>query len=92
MRALENLDQLIDILRHAPDGTTAKVSLREAFELSDRQADAILAMPLRRLTGLERQNLQDEYNELTGYRDELLRLLNDRNELLKALKKKSCDR
>jgi DNA gyrase subunit A len=87
IRALENLDQLIEILRHAPDGTTAKVSLREAFNLSDRQADAILAMPLRRLTGLERQNLQDEYEELNAHRDELRRLLNDRNELLKALKK-----
>ncbi|MEM9817597.1 MAG: DNA gyrase subunit A [Cyanobacteria bacterium P01_D01_bin.6] len=87
IRALENLDQLIDILRHAPDGTTAKVSLGEAFDLSDRQCDAILAMPLRRLTGLERQNLQTEYDELTAHRDELLRLLNDRHELLKSLKK-----
>ncbi|MEM1311645.1 MAG: DNA topoisomerase (ATP-hydrolyzing) subunit A, partial [Cyanobacteria bacterium P01_H01_bin.153] len=87
IRALENLDQLIDILRHAADGTSAKVSLREAFDLGDRQCDAILAMPLRRLTGLERQNLQDEYEELTAHRAELLRLLNDRNELLKALKK-----
>jgi DNA gyrase subunit A len=87
MRALDNLDQLIDILRHAPDGTTAKVSLGEAFDLSDRQADAILAMPLRRLTGLERQNLQDEYRNLSAHRAELQRLLNDRHELLKALKK-----
>ena len=87
IRALDNLDQVIDILRNAPDGTTAKVSLCEAFELSDRQADAILAMPLRRLTGLERQNLQDEFEELSAHRDELLRLLNDRHELLKALKK-----
>ncbi|MGF1460618.1 MAG: DNA gyrase subunit A [Leptolyngbyaceae cyanobacterium] len=87
IRALENLDQLIEILRHAPDGSSAKAGLTTAFELSDRQADAILAMPLRRLTGLERQNLQDEYAELTAQRDELLRLLNDRNELLKALKK-----
>ncbi|MGD1858757.1 MAG: DNA gyrase subunit A [Leptolyngbyaceae cyanobacterium] len=87
IRALENLDQLIDILRHAPDGTTAKVSLGEAFELSDRQCDAILAMPLRRLTGLERQNLQTEFDELTAHRAELMRLLNARNELLKSLKK-----
>lgn len=87
IRALDNLDQLIDILRNAPDGTTAKVSLREAFDLSERQSDAILAMPLRRLTGLERQNLQDEYQELLDHRDELQRLLSDRRELLKALKK-----
>lgn len=87
IRALDNLDQLIDILRNAPDGTTAKVSLQEAFDLSERQADAILAMPLRRLTGMERQNLQNEYQALTTRRDELQRLLSDRRELLKALKK-----
>ncbi|HEY9888082.1 MAG TPA: DNA topoisomerase (ATP-hydrolyzing), partial [Candidatus Obscuribacterales bacterium] len=87
MQALANLDQLIDILRHAPDGTTAKVSLRETFDLSDRQCDAILAMPLRRLTGLERQKLQEEFDELSAHRNELQRLLGDRHELLKALKK-----
>lgn len=87
VQALDNLDQLIDILRNAPDGTTAKVSLRDAFDLSERQADAILAMPLRRLTGLERQNLQTEYQELSQRRDQLQRLLSDRKELLKALKK-----
>ncbi|MBF2036232.1 MAG: DNA gyrase subunit A [Leptolyngbyaceae cyanobacterium T60_A2020_046] len=87
IRALDNLDQLIEILRHAPDGTTAKVGMQEAFTLSERQADAILAMPLRRLTGLERQNLQDEYGELTARRDELQQLLSDRGTLLKALKK-----
>lgn len=87
IRALENLDELIDILRNASDGPTAKVSLREAFDLSERQADAILAMPLRRLTGLERQKLQDDHDELSAHRDELQRLLGDRNELLKALKK-----
>ncbi|MEO1297514.1 MAG: DNA gyrase subunit A [Cyanobacteria bacterium J06636_16] len=87
IRVLDNLDALIDILRNAPDGTTAKVSLQETFDLSDRQANEILSMPLRRLTGLERQNLQDEYGELTARRDALQLLLSDRKELLKALKK-----
>jgi DNA gyrase subunit A len=87
LRALDNLDHLIDILRQAADGTSAKVAMQAAFDLSDRQADAILAMPLRRLTGLERQNLQTEFAELTARRDELQRLLSDRTELLKALKK-----
>jgi DNA gyrase subunit A len=86
-RALDNLDDLIDILRHAPDGTTAKVSMQDRFDLSDRQADAILAMPLRRLTGLERQNLEQEYTELTQRQGELEQLLGERRELLKALKK-----
>jgi DNA gyrase subunit A len=87
LTALDNLDQLIDILRHAPDGSTAKLTLQEELDLSDRQADAILAMPLRRLTGLERQNLRQEADELSTQIAELQKLLGDRRELLKALKK-----
>ncbi|HEY9807007.1 MAG TPA: DNA topoisomerase (ATP-hydrolyzing), partial [Candidatus Obscuribacterales bacterium] len=87
LTALSHLDDVIEILRHAPDGTTAKVSLQNELDLSDRQADAILAMPMRRLTGLEQQNLQTEYNELTSRMQTLQRLLSDRHELLKALKK-----
>jgi DNA gyrase subunit A len=85
--ALENLDDIIDILRNAPDGSTAKAQFQEEFELSDRQSDAILAMPMRRLTGVERENLQTEFDELTARMVELEKLLNDRRELLKALKK-----
>jgi DNA gyrase subunit A len=84
--ALDNLDGLIDILRHAPDGSTAKIQLQEQFELSDRQADAILGMPMRRLTGLEQQNLRTEFEELTQQIQRLEQLLGDRKELLKALK------
>ncbi|NJR63033.1 MAG: DNA gyrase subunit A [Cyanobacteria bacterium CRU_2_1] len=87
LSALAHLDDVIEILRHAPDGSTAKLTLQERFEFSDRQADAILAMPLRRLTGLERQNLQTEFNELNTRMQELRRLLDNRKELLKALKK-----
>jgi DNA gyrase subunit A len=87
LKALSELDAAIEILRNAPDGPTAKVELQEALELSDRQADAILAMPMRRLTGLERQKLEDEWQELTGKIEELQNLLGDRHELLKSLKK-----
>jgi DNA gyrase subunit A len=87
LTALENLDAAIEILRHAPDGTTAKIELENRFDMSDRQANAILAMPMRRLTGLERQNLQAEFEELTQRQQELQQLLGDRHELLKALKK-----
>jgi DNA gyrase subunit A len=87
LKGLADLDQLIAILRQAPDGTTAKVQLQEQLDLSDRQADAILAMPLRRLTGLEQQNLHEEFATLSQRRAELERLLDDRRELLKALKK-----
>lgn len=87
LTALNNLDTLIDILRHAPDGTTAKGILAQRFNLSDRQSDAILAMPLRKLTGMERQSLETEFEDLTQRRDELQHLLADRQALLKALKK-----
>ncbi len=85
--ALTNLDRTIAILRDSPDGTQAKVRLQNELKLSARQAEAILAMPLRRLTGLERQKLQAELDELTQRQQELQRLLGDRNQLLKALKK-----
>ena len=87
LAALEHLDDIIDILRNAPDGSTAKLEMQEQFDFSDRQADAVLSMPLRRLTGLEQQNLQSEYDELVDRMQELHRLLDNRKELLKALKK-----
>lgn len=85
--ALDNLDRVIDILRNAPDGTTAKRQFQAELEFSDRQCDAILAMPLRRLTGLERQKLQTEYSELSARMGELQTLLGNRRELMKAIKK-----
>ncbi|MBE9108927.1 DNA gyrase subunit A [Nodosilinea sp. LEGE 07298] len=85
--ALNNLDAIIDILRNAPDGTSAKQTFQQRFDLSERQSDAILAMPLRKLTGMERQGLETDFTELTQRRDDLTRLLADRRELLKAMKK-----
>ncbi|MGF1513272.1 MAG: DNA gyrase subunit A [Elainellaceae cyanobacterium] len=87
LAALENLDTVIDILRNSADGTTAKAEMQAELDLNDRQCDAILAMPLRRLTGLERQRLQTEHDELTVRIERLNQLLDDRHELLKALKK-----
>jgi DNA gyrase subunit A len=85
--ALEQLDETIEILRHAPDGTTAKMHMVELLDLSEIQADAILAMPMRRLTGMERQGLATEADELQGKIAGLQKLLQDRNELLKSMKK-----
>ncbi|MBD1914039.1 MULTISPECIES: DNA gyrase subunit A [unclassified Leptolyngbya] len=87
LRALDNLDAIIDILRNAPDGTTAKTQFQAQFGFSDRQSDAILSMPLRRLTGMERQKLQDDFDQIRTRIQELQRLLTERKELLKALKK-----
>lgn len=85
--ALENLKPVIEILTNSADGTTAKQRFQEELGISETQSDSILAMPLRRLTGLERQKLQTEYTELQRRIQELQILLGDRHELLKALKK-----
>jgi DNA gyrase subunit A len=85
--ALDELDEIIEILRRSPDGGTAKLTMQEQFDFSERQSSAILSMPLSRLTGLERQKLQDEFDEITARMEELRRLLGNRKELLKTLKK-----
>ena len=87
LSALSQVDEVIEILRQAPDGSTAKVGLISRLELSEVQADEILAMPLRRLTGMEQQKLQEEYEELETRINTLRNLLSDRKELLKSLKK-----
>ncbi|MHC5776943.1 DNA gyrase subunit A [Nostoc sp.] len=87
LKALSNLDQVIEILRQAADGSTAKINLCSQLDLSEVQGDAILAMPLRRLTSLEKQNLQQEFEQISQQISLLEQLLNDRRELLKALKK-----
>ncbi len=87
LTALDNLDAVITILRNAPDGTTAKAIFQTELDLSDTQSDAILAMPMRRLTGLEKQNLQTEFQELNSKINGLTNLLEDRHELLKSLKR-----
>ena len=87
LTALSRLDEIISILRQASDGSTASITISSRFNLSEEQADAILAMPLRRLTNLERQNLQQQEEQLNEQIHLLRRLLSDRRELLKALKK-----
>lgn len=87
LTALSHVDEVITILRQAADGSTAKMSLCSRLDLSESQADAILAMPLRRLTSLEQQNLQREFEQLSEQIALLQKLLSDRKELLKALKK-----
>ncbi|AFZ34211.1 DNA topoisomerase (ATP-hydrolyzing) [Stanieria cyanosphaera PCC 7437] len=87
LSALNNLDRVIDILRNAADGTTAKYTLETELNLTDAQTDSILAMPMRRLTGLEKQKLETEFADLQQRIAELERILRDRNELMKSLKK-----
>ena len=62
--ALDNIDEIIRLIRASKDDSTALNGLMESFGLSEIQAKAILEMRLRRLTGLERQKVEDEYQEL----------------------------
>jgi DNA gyrase subunit A len=85
--ALKNLKKVIEILSNSADGTTAKISLQEKLKISESQANSILSMPLRRITGLEKQKLEEEFTQLQARIAQLQGLLADRQELLKALKK-----
>ncbi len=62
--ALDNIDEIVKIIRSSANTAEAKIQLMERFGLSDKQAQAILDMRLARLTGLERERLQEEYAEL----------------------------
>ena len=73
--ALDHLDAVIQTIRQSPDVETARVRLMERFHLTEVQAQAILDMPLRRLAALERQKIDDEYEELIrriAYLEDLL--------------------
>ena len=85
--ALNEIDAVIEVLRNAPDGTTAKLRLQDELGFSPTQGDSILAMPMRRLTGLEKQKLETELADLHDRIAELNNVLDDRHELMKSLKK-----
>jgi DNA gyrase subunit A len=73
--ALKNLDEVIDIIRKAPDVDAARTRLIKRFKLSEVQAQAILDMQLRRLAALERKKIEEEYKELQAFIKDLEGLL-----------------
>jgi DNA gyrase subunit A len=84
--ALANLDAVIETIRKSPDVETAKERLMTRFELSDKQAQAILDMQLRRLAALERQKIEDEHLELTQHIEYLEDLLAHPKKMLNLIK------
>jgi DNA gyrase subunit A len=85
LKALADLRRVIDMIQQARDAASARASLQVHLDLSERQADAVLAMPLRRLTGLEQESLRQEAQDLGEERNRLRHLLNDRGALLDAM-------
>ena len=86
LKALDHIDRVIQIIRGSQNVQIAKASLIEEFALSDAQAQAIVDMRLRTLTGLEREKLESEYKELMEKIRELKAILSDRNLLLRIIR------
>lgn len=86
MIALDNIDRVITIIRGSKNVQIAKESLMSEFELTDAQAQAIVDMRLRALTGLEREKLEAELNELLAKITEYKEILSDKKKLLGVIK------
>ncbi|MFG6329204.1 MAG: DNA gyrase subunit A [Lachnospiraceae bacterium] len=84
--ALDNIDEVISIIRSSKSTAEAKEKLSGRFSLTDAQAQAIVDMRLRALTGLEREKIENEYAELQEKIAEYKRILSDRNVLLDVIK------
>ena len=86
LKALDYIDEVISIIRSSANAQVAKERLMERFELSDAQAQAIVDMRLRALTGLEREKLENEHADLVKRIAELKAILGDENILLGVIK------
>ena len=84
--ALDNIDEVVKIIRESPNVAAAKASLIERFGLDDVQAQAIVDMRLRALTGLEREKLEKEHQDLLARIAELKEILADPKKLLAVIK------
>lgn len=84
--ALDNIDEVIQIIRSSNTDREAKDVLMERFKLSEKQSEAILEMKLRRLTGLEREKIEAELKELREKIDYYKRLLSDKDLVKQVIK------
>ena len=87
LKALDNIDEIISIIRSSQNTAEAKERLMERFEFSQEQADAIVEMRLRALTGLERSKLEEEHANLVKLIEEYRAILADEKLLLGVIKK-----
>ncbi|MEI4829660.1 DNA gyrase subunit A [Bacillus sp. FJAT-53711] len=84
--ALDHLDEVITLIRNSKTADIAKQGLMERFGLSEKQAQAILDMRLQRLTGLEREKIEQEYQELLALIAELKAILADEEKVLEIIR------
>lgn len=89
--ALDHIDEIIKILKSSKDDNTAKQSLMEKYGLSPLQSEAILEMKLRRLTGLEREKIEEELAELLALIKELQEILASETKIMEIIKKEMLE-
>ncbi|OYD07906.1 DNA gyrase subunit A [Paludifilum halophilum] len=85
--ALDHIDEVIELIRRSRATQEAKDGLMESFGLSEKQAQAILDMRLQRLTGLEREKIESEYNELLKTIDKLRKILSSEKQILNVVRR-----
>lgn len=84
--AIDHIDEVVRTIRQSKDTKTAKINLIERFNLTERQAQAIVEMQLGKLSGLEREKLENEYNELIIKIAHLRNILSDEQLVLNIIK------
>jgi len=84
--ALDNIDEIVQLLKKAENDNTAQTQLMERFKLTEAQAKAILEMKLRRLTGLEREKIESELSELEKLIEELTAILASDEKIMNIIK------
>ena len=89
--ALDNIDAVIELIRDSANPDEARQRLTARFELSEVQAQAILTMPLQRLTGLERDKIEEEYQDLQETIGQLKHILENRDAQMQILKDELAD-
>ena len=91
IKALDNIDEIVDLIKTSPNGPEAKARLMARFDFSEKQAQAILDMRLQRLTGLEREKILAEFDELTKTVAYLMSILADEKLLLSIIRDEALE-
>ncbi len=84
-KAIKNIKSIIEIVQSSEDSAEAKILIKNKLQLSNKQSDAVLSMPIKKLTTLERKQINEEIRELQDKKISLNIILNNREELLKIL-------
>ena len=85
IQAINNLREIINLIEKSKDATEAKNNLINSLNINERQADGILAMPLKKITSLEKNSLKNEIKDLKLERNELESIINNRENLMKVM-------